>query len=604
MLAKFKLYYFYVIYKKHLSMKIFKKEKFYLTQNIKWLTFLTFIFLVFEYSYAQQRTNEYEYWYDKAQNTERIKNDSTIFYAENAALYAKNRCDSIRAIHLKVNSLHYAEQYTIAREYCLKVIDFLEKNVSKDNENCFIDMQSKFLERIFYVEKNLTNYLKALEYLEKNKQLVKDNEQYFPSFYFNLKMQEVNINFELFNYDKAKDILVEMQKEENKKSEKDYEGVYVYSNFLQLYVEYFKRDPSNITLLDSAHFYNEKRRDLLRILSKDIDYANMCYFLREGSISFYRKDYKIAIDYFRKAQSISDRKKLKTEIDPYFYMAQAYFEMNQADSTLYYANKTIDNQNVTYKKEGSDIKLKMYHILSKQYKKIGKDSLAYIYAKKELSETRKKNNEELDGLQELSKIDINEVTNTYIESQKSKDNLILYVSIAFVCMVIFGIVFFQHTRLKNKRRFNSILKEIQNKDKTVPSIQTKANFSKSNVDIKPETIAKILDGLQKLESKHYFLKSECNSANVAKKLKTNTTYLSKVITTQYQTNFNTYINDLRINYALERLKNDSLFRSYSIQSISEELGYKSPDSFTKYFKKSTGLLPSYFIKKLNKQIEK
>ncbi|WP_298900971.1 helix-turn-helix transcriptional regulator [uncultured Psychroserpens sp.] len=584
-------------------MKIIKKEMCYLTQNINWLTFLVFTFLFFEYSYSQQRIDEYKYWYDKAQNTERVKNDSTIFYAEKAVLYAKNRCDSIRAIHLKINSIHYAEQYTEARSQCLKVIDFLEKNLNKENESCFIDMKSKILERIFYVEKNLTNYLKALEYLEKNKQVIKDYQQYFPSYYFNIKMQELNINLELFNYDKARKILAEMLKEENKKLEKEYTGVYVYSNLLQLHIEYFKRDPSNIASLDSAHFYNKKRHGLLKILDKDIAFADMCYFLREGSIAFYRENYKMAIDHFRKALAISARKRLKTEIDPYFYMTQAFFELNQADSTLYYANKTLDNQNTTYKKEGSDIKLKMYHILSKQYKKIGKDSLAYIYAEKELSETRKKNVEELDGLQELSKIDINEVTNTYIENQKSKDNQILYGSIAFACMIIFGIVFFQHTRLKNKRRFNSILKEIKNKDKTVSSTQTKANFSKSTLDIKPETITKILDGLQKLEKKHYFLKSECNSTNVAKKLKTNTTYLSKVITIHYQTNFNTYINDLRINYALERLKNDSLFRLYSIQSISEELGYKSPDSFTKYFKKSTGLLPSYFIKKLNKQLE-
>ncbi len=72
-----------------------------------------------------------------------------------------------------------------------------------------------------------------------------------------------------------------------------------------------------------------------------------------------------------------------------------------------------------------------------------------------------------------------------------------------------------------------------------------------------------------------------------------------MINAHHQKNFNTYINDLRINYAILKLKEDTRFRSYSIQSISEDIGYKSPDSFTKYFKKRTGLLPSVYIKKLN-----
>ena len=105
--------------------------------------------------------------------------------------------------------------------------------------------------------------------------------------------------------------------------------------------------------------------------------------------------------------------------------------------------------------------------------------------------------------------------------------------------------------------------------------------------------------MEKLKEQKYFLKQECNSYNVAKKIKTNTSYLSKVINSHFQKNFNTYINDLRINYAIVRLKNDSRFRSFSIQSIAEELGYKSADSFTKYFKQDTGLNPSFYIKQLN-----
>ncbi|WP_046755024.1 helix-turn-helix domain-containing protein, partial [Kordia jejudonensis] len=52
--------------------------------------------------------------------------------------------------------------------------------------------------------------------------------------------------------------------------------------------------------------------------------------------------------------------------------------------------------------------------------------------------------------------------------------------------------------------------------------------------------------------------------------------------------------------ALEKLKEDKLFRSYDIKSIASELGFKSPDSFSRAFKNKTGIYPSYYIKNINK----
>ena len=139
------------------------------------------------------------------------------------------------------------------------------------------------------------------------------------------------------------------------------------------------------------------------------------------------------------------------------------------------------------------------------------------------------------------------------------------------------------------------------KDKSaLPIIDTKDEVleEKNSTEVPEETKQQILEGLKKLEKQEYYLKQECNSYNVAKKINTNTSYLSKVINSHYGKNFNTYINDLRINYTIVRLKNDVIFRSYSIQSIAEEVGYKSADSFTKYFKKDTGLNPSFYIKEI------
>ncbi len=178
------------------------------------------------------------------------------------------------------------------------------------------------------------------------------------------------------------------------------------------------------------------------------------------------------------------------------------------------------------------------------------------------------------------------------EKQKS-DSLMVSLIFALTVILIITGIYFHRKKKSNVRKFEKLMTElIESKEKPIANV-------KSSSDLKEETVASIIKGLKKLEAKEYFLKNECNTINVAKKLKTNTTYLSKVISLQYQYNFKTYLNSLRINYVVSRLKHDTVFRSYSIQAIAEEIGYKSTGSFLKAFKKHTGILPSYYIKKLN-----
>ncbi|MFP3681350.1 helix-turn-helix domain-containing protein, partial [Pseudomonas sp. SIMBA_041] len=63
--------------------------------------------------------------------------------------------------------------------------------------------------------------------------------------------------------------------------------------------------------------------------------------------------------------------------------------------------------------------------------------------------------------------------------------------------------------------------------------------------------------------------------------------------------FSEYVNDLRINYLLKELQENQTLRKYTIQTISEEFGYKSPTTFIKAFKDRTQMTPSDYIKELN-----
>ena len=186
------------------------------------------------------------------------------------------------------------------------------------------------------------------------------------------------------------------------------------------------------------------------------------------------------------------------------------------------------------------------------------------------------------------------------EYGQNKLNYFLLGASLIILVLLFLLLKFYRTKKQNEAKFEALLAKINAAKTPEEIIDTKDEEleEKGSQDVSEEIKKQILEGLGKLEKKEYFLQQDCNSYNVAKKIGTNTSYLSKVINSHYGKNFNTYINDLRINYAIVRLKNDVLFRSYSIQSIAEELGYKSADSFTKYFKKDTGLNPSFYIKNI------
>lgn len=85
-------------------------------------------------------------------------------------------------------------------------------------------------------------------------------------------------------------------------------------------------------------------------------------------------------------------------------------------------------------------------------------------------------------------------------------------------------------------------------------------------------------------------------AFVAEKVKTNKAYLSKVIHSEKQQKIIQYITNFRTDYVLEKLKEDKVFRSYDIESIATELGFKSSDSFSRVFKNKTGNYSSYYKK--------
>ena len=151
---------------------------------------------------------------------------------------------------------------------------------------------------------------------------------------------------------------------------------------------------------------------------------------------------------------------------------------------------------------------------------------------------------------------------------------------------------------------NAIINELQEKDGGVEPVIAQTSIEKEKIDVGvPDNVVEIiLQKLSNFEEEEQYLEKECTLAKVAEKLQTNSSYLSKVVNNYKEGNFNSYINNLRINYTLKRLNNDPQFRQYSISAIAQEAGYNNAQSFGNAFSKHTGMKPSVFIKQFSKDV--
>lgn len=120
-----------------------------------------------------------------------------------------------------------------------------------------------------------------------------------------------------------------------------------------------------------------------------------------------------------------------------------------------------------------------------------------------------------------------------------------------------------------------------------------------NLGINPDVIQHIISKIEDFEMKKGFLKKRITSIKLAGYFKTNYKYLSKVIRHQKQKTFVNYINDLRIDYIVERLTKEPLLRRYTNSALAHEAGFCTAQNFIGAFRKRMKVSPGYFVDELN-----
>lgn len=336
---------------------------------------------------------------------------------------------------------------------------------------------------------------------------------------------------------------------------------------------------------------------LKHVLTTEDAFTTIGFYAILGEVYLDDGKYDKAYQNLKKAKEFSAKVGNKnTTLSPEALLARYYYEIGK------YKESIVELDMVLSRFENNDeknlISPEVFKILGKSHKALGNFKEANKYFEEYIINFKNSTESQKSLVFLMQEKRLNDLE---LEKERQRSNaqyLIIGGSILIILLLLY-IVKLAQKRKKDSLRFNELLAKIETKELTVTSKQSLTEKSEKIAEVNEETVAQILEGLQKLEQQQYFLKVECSLHNTAKKIKTNTTYLSKVVNSHFQKSFNNYTNDLRINYAVLKLKEDTRFRNYAIKSIALELGYKSADSFAKYFKLNTGLLPSVYIKKLN-----
>lgn len=350
----------------------------------------------------------------------------------------------------------------------------------------------------------------------------------------------------------------------------------------------------SINSLDSAAYYID-----LGLKKSNYYKDEEAYYLlvsEQGKLYHKQKKYQKALEKLNEAKTyFKSNSKMRRKILIDLYIARVYYDLNdyaKVIDILEPTNTLLAEHKISFTNIPD-----LYFLLADSYYHM-KD-----YEKMNLYYQKHANAQEIiyaQNNQLLTKIhkeyDIKKFEDKIKNiTEKSKNNQIIILVSSSLLLLILGFLFIQYYRKnkKHKKALSQILEKLETKN-----IQKNDQEKIKIAVIEDENVQRILESLKTLEETGYYLTLNCSLANVAKKINTNTSYLSKIINQYKEKSFTNYINEYRINTALDKLKNDTIYQKYTIEYLAKEFGYSRSETFTRVFKKQTGISPAYYLRKI------
>ncbi|WP_130734340.1 helix-turn-helix domain-containing protein [Flavobacterium sp. J27] len=451
--------------------------------------------------------------------------------------------------------------------------------------------KAMFLENLFRYDEAIDNYLKAEKIaLERNTDYC-----YHCKFAIGIlkseKMGEVEEALPLF-----KEFNAFFDKKKN-----DSTFSYDYENSLFALADAYK----SLKELDSSSYYNNLGYNHSKKFNNE--YLNGIFILNEGANQVLKGNYNATIDSVNHAlPKLKGKNNIGNNIlASYFYYGKAYEGLKDYENavTNFIKVDSIYQKTKIITPEFTD----GYRFLINYYKREGdkEKQLQYINTLMTIDTLFQKNYRVLTRkIQKDYDIPhlIKEKESIIDELNNGKKFNYYLISILFI-LISFSIFFnVRQTKLnkKYKERFENLI-NTNKKDKITEEIiieKRETSSNNENLGINEEIIEMILTELEKFEKSKGYLNSNIMIQSLAHEFNTNSKYLSIIINAKKEKSFVHYVNELRINYIVNELKEKKNLRKYTMSAIAEEAGFNTAESFSNAFYKKTGIKPSYFIKEL------
>ncbi|MCU4187720.1 helix-turn-helix domain-containing protein [Flavobacterium sp. HXWNR29] len=511
---------------------------------------------------------------------------------------SKNELFRFYGKYYVANYFYNKSEFTYSKKLLIILIDSIEKSKMDKSSKVYQDLLGMCVNKLFYIHKNLGEYDLALFYLDKYKNSVPNN--HFNEQYGSIKVamgDYVNgialLKRELKTSHHLK-LGVGEKKVMNKKLFAD-----KYNIIGEAYQKYYIRSKKTM-LLDSAnHYFNVAAKMMLQDNFQP-EYTKALLSMREAKSAALAGNYEKSLSLYRKRKKypiIQDNIRTEQLFD--LGMADCFHHLKQVDSALFYCKKYVESYQVT--KVSKENLLMTYNIMTQCYNEKNDTKNAYRYAQKSLELIQSIEGIKSKSLNFLHNYDLNKIreeSNKVIAS-KNYFKISLFGILILFAVVVYSFYYYYKNQKEKHYRFLKIIQDLkESKTSEISILQIDKTELQPKQTLDEELIEKIAIGLKKLEQKETFLDPNFKLAFVAKKLNTNTAYLSQYFNQVMQKTFSEYTQELRIHYVLQKLKDAPYFRKYTLQAIAEEVGYKDANTLVRVFKKQTGLSPNYFIEQL------
>jgi len=309
-----------------------------------------------------------------------------------------------------------------------------------------------------------------------------------------------------------------------------------------------------------------------------------------------------AIEYFNKSLKINlEQHDSLGIIYNYLYLGDSYQKINNNNKAEEYLLKSED---ICIKINSVNQQLTVIKQLAKFYEETGSMEKAVPYLNKYISikdslKNEKYYSETSKYLVEFETVEKEEEILKKEYEINRKNKLLWSLIIGFIInSILMIIIFLQRNKLKSSNK--ELVKQIINSTNKNVELNKVNTQIKKETNIKPEPLntsySELAQAIIKLfEEDKIYRNKDVSLTMIATQLNSNKNYVSKAINDEFNKSYNVFLHEYRINESIELLLNPE-FKNYTIQYISEYVGYKSISVFNTAFKKINKVTPSYFIR--------